>query len=408
MKKIRNLIIVLSFLLLLNGCSSQWNSSNERTSIIPNSQSVGHKILKVLVTWNEEDVKDLREIVLKYANVSPNVNVQIVTIPLAALENKLKLAVISNDYDIVVVPNQWLEKLAVENTIIEVPNELKENLDEGLNDSSQLMAKVEETYYGYPVELKVNALYYNQKLFEKAGIKNPPANWEEFVSYAQSLTISQNHKIIQQGFGLIPNWTSRYIQTWLALYFSNGGPDIFNDGDYLDKQSSKETIALTKLLLNKYVANPNFFGLSTGTYGGYQNDLINNLDRTGMMILPNDWIKGLEVEKRYSLSHFLPAKIPVGPSGTSSISTLTSSVLVVSSSSNNKKESWNFIQWLTSQEKESGLSPLGGWLIQHDLIPSAILDQEAGRNNSSNSNFDIYMELLQSAKPVLDEDIQLP
>ncbi|AJY75608.1 extracellular solute-binding protein [Paenibacillus beijingensis] len=49
------------------------------------------------------------------------------------------------------------------------------------------MATVDGKIYGIPNNMYTTGLYYNKKLFANAGIKNPPATWEEFAETAKAV-----------------------------------------------------------------------------------------------------------------------------------------------------------------------------------------------------------------------------
>ena len=84
------------------------------------------------------------------------------------------------------------------------------------------------------------SMYYNTKLFEEAGITEPPATWDEFVETAKKLTkdTDGDGKNDQWGFALAGQRTSnnvhqafiRGLQNGGALYDKDGNPDFANDG----------------------------------------------------------------------------------------------------------------------------------------------------------------------------------
>ena len=47
---------------------------------------------------------------------------------------------------------------------------------------------------GVPIDINMHALYYNQDMYDAAGITNPPATGDELIETAMKLTIDSNGK----------------------------------------------------------------------------------------------------------------------------------------------------------------------------------------------------------------------
>ncbi|ACZ43402.1 extracellular solute-binding protein family 1 [Thermobaculum terrenum ATCC BAA-798] len=72
--------------------------------------------------------------------------------------------------------------------------------------------------YAVPENIQTVALYYNQKMFDQAGIKYPDESWtwDDFLATAQKLTIRQGNKVVQWGVdpGVLQVWWGLQVLSW--------------------------------------------------------------------------------------------------------------------------------------------------------------------------------------------------
>ncbi len=107
--------------------------------------------------------------------------------------------------------------------------------------------KVDGKQYLLPRDFSTLALYFNKKLFDKAGIPYPTADWtwEDLLSVSQKLTVDKNKdgEPEQWGIQMNANWESGF-EYWVA---AAGGSLISQDGrKYIGYMDSPETVrALT-------------------------------------------------------------------------------------------------------------------------------------------------------------------
>ena len=63
--------------------------------------------------------------------------------------------------------------------------------------------KVGDYYYGIPLEIDGLVLLYNDDLFKKAGLSNPPRTWEEIISYSTKLSVKNDQgRIVTSGLAM--------------------------------------------------------------------------------------------------------------------------------------------------------------------------------------------------------------
>lgn len=92
--------------------------------------------------------------------------------------------------------------------------------------------------WGFPLAVDTLALYYNNTLFDQAGIPEPPSNWDEFKDSAKKLTrFDSNGRVIQSGvslggYGNMPHQFDVLSLLWLqnGLPLSRAGVSILQSG----------------------------------------------------------------------------------------------------------------------------------------------------------------------------------
>lgn len=109
--------------------------------------------------------------------------------------------------------------------LLEPLNEYIENdpdfdIDEYIPTTFGPVREFDGKIYSLPYNLEPYVVIYNVEMFEKAGITEPPSNWEELRGAAKKLTIrDENGEIIQRGFEFQED--SPYF--WVFC-MNNGGP----------------------------------------------------------------------------------------------------------------------------------------------------------------------------------------
>ena len=90
-------------------------------------------------------------------------------------------------------------------------------------------AKLNGSYYGLPTAVRSLALFYNQDMFEEAGIENPPATWDEFIEAAAALQVRRGPRFEQIGYAMAPGGQDHHlVREVLTRQF--GGQPYSDDG----------------------------------------------------------------------------------------------------------------------------------------------------------------------------------
>ncbi|MBN1897212.1 MAG: sugar ABC transporter substrate-binding protein [Spirochaetes bacterium] len=112
--------------------------------------------------------------------------------------------------------------------------------------------------YGIPNDMAIYAVYYNQDLFDRAGVDYPRSNWTwtDFRKICQALTIDQDKDGNPETYGFNIGWTY-YLWIW-----QNGG-DFYNNASdpkqsTINTKAVKDALQFLKDLIYKYRVAPTF------------------------------------------------------------------------------------------------------------------------------------------------------
>jgi multiple sugar transport system substrate-binding protein len=199
--------------LALSGCSAS------------SADSSGPVTLKVWTGFTGGDRPGYATIVKDFEKTHPNIKVDMTVQPWDTIQQKLPSAWLTGQGpDVAAVssdPNAVAQYVKTRSVL---PITETGSGDSKINTSKFAPGTVKEfTYdgklYGVPANFATLSLYYNKKLFEAAGIANPPKTVAELAQDAKALTANGNY-----GIALADNQT---IQMWPVLQWLEGG-DIVN------------------------------------------------------------------------------------------------------------------------------------------------------------------------------------
>lgn len=239
--------------------------------------------------------------------------------------------------------------------------------------------RIDQYYYGLPLEIDGLVLLINQDLFKKAGIPNFPSNWDQLLDDAGKITTKDREgKIITSGIAL---GTASNVS-----YFSDilGWMLIQNGGD-LKKISQKEGTEILKSY-RAFAESPNNF---------WDEDMPNSLnaftqEKVAMVFAPSWEILTIKAKNPEIKIKVLP--LPGVPGG-KSVALSSYWVEGVSRYSKNQVEAWKFLKYLSSKETMTKLyeleskvrlfgepysrKDLGSLLIQNEYIGAVIQQAES-------------------------------
>ena len=354
--------------------------------------------LTFLTHWSPDSVAVLEKAASAYAKDHPDVAVSIRAVPFGDLLTTLRASGGgSGGATMASIYNAWLPDLAKDKLLAPIPDamgtEVKADWPAGIVGASSTGGAL----YGFPNEIDVYALNYNKKLFEAAGIKAPPSNWDELIADAKKLSDKSKG---QQGFGMINSWTAGVIHPFGSLLASNGGQLIAEGKPQLDSPAAKETFALYEKLVKEGLSDPTMGTANANTTGPFLDNFVSG--KTGMIIMANWWESALKAGMGDKFPDIATAPIPVGPHGDKphSISYSWMTVVNAKASPAEQKAAWDFLSWLNGPKSgPNGGTAMGEILLSMGILPSRRSDAAAFADKLKDPFLKAYIDEVPNAEP---------
>jgi multiple sugar transport system substrate-binding protein len=354
--------------------------------------------LSYLTHWSPESVAMLEKAASAYAKDHPDVLISVRAVPFGDLLTTLRAAGGgSGGATMASIYNAWLPDLAKDKLLAAIPDamgtEVKADWPTGIVGASSTGGVL----YGFPNEIDVYALNYNRKLFEAAGIKAPPANWDELVADSKALADKSKG---QQGLGLINSWTAGVIHPFASLLASDGGRLVTDGKPKLDSAAAKETFALYERLVKEGLSDPTMGTADANTTGPFLDNFVSG--KTGMIIMANWWESALKSGMGEKFADVATAPIPVGPNGDKPHSISYSWMTVVNAKATpaEQKAAWDFLSWLNGPKSgPNGGSAMGEVLVSMGILPSRSSDTAAFADKLKDPFLKTYIDEVSNAEP---------
>ncbi|MFD6054068.1 extracellular solute-binding protein [Agromyces sp. NPDC060279] len=377
----------LSLALGLAGCSASTGDAEG-----------GAQELTFLTHWGPDQVKMLEAAGDAFTADHPDITIKVQAVPFGNLLSTLRTQGASADGPAIVgIYDAWLPELVRDGLAAQAPDDVAADVEANWPAGVVTAASQQGAVYGIPNEIDLYQLNYNTKLFDAAGIAEPPADWDALVKDAAALTTGQ-----QQGIGFITNWNSGVVHPFLSLLASNGGSFLNEDGtkSALDSPEALETAELYQQLVDAGSTDPAKSPANANTTGPYLDAFVNN--QTGMIIMANWWESALKDGMGDGFANVATAPIPVGPSGTESSSISYSWMTMVNGKASDAKQeaAWKFLSYLNGPDSgEAGSSAMADILVSMGILPSRTSDLEAHQAQLETPFLTSYVEQLAQATP---------
>jgi multiple sugar transport system substrate-binding protein len=269
-------------------------------------------------------------------------------------------------------------------------------LDVKSNYISTAGVTIDGQIWGIPTEVNDYALVYNKKLFKEAGIVDengnakPPTTWSELVSYASKTTKRDDSgNIIRYGFAVSKDMDWGIVDPFLSLLYSNGGK-------FLSDSNSKCLVNSPQGLeaLNAYLE----------LFDNGATDINSNILDFGKgqvaMVIVAPWHEGI-IKPGMGENFTSETGVVAVPYMKTPASLQYSWFTGVMAKSKHKKESWEFLKWMTSDiQKDTGTTRYGDLLARNiGAIPSRNVDLSSNRDKLSNFFKKPYVDNLAVSVP---------
>jgi multiple sugar transport system substrate-binding protein len=302
-----------------------------------NEKKDGKVILNALFMkqagYSEEDVTNITK---EFEKNNPNIKIKATFAPYEALEQKVQTSAKSGGYDVVVVDAPWTAKFAKAGFVKDVSDKLKSEEEADIFTGAIDSVSYEGKLYGMPWLNDTKFLFYNKEILKKAGIQNPPTNFEELKEQAK---IIQDKKLVP--YPMVWSWSQAeaLVCDFTAITSSFGG-EMIDDNGKPTLNDPKNVYALTFMTetLNDKLTDPK----STE----YLEEDVRGVFSSGKSAFALNWTYMYSMandEKESSIAGKVGiAPIPMSVNGGMGLS--------VTSGSKHSDEAWEYIQYLSSKE----------------------------------------------------------
>jgi raffinose/stachyose/melibiose transport system substrate-binding protein len=216
-----------------NGKADESPSGSDAATTAPAGGSTGGTEASgkpVTIDWwhiqnNDPGKTDWQAMADAYMKDHPNV-----TIKINVLENEAFKAALQTNLQAGDVPDlfqSWggggLKQQVEAGLVKDISDESKDFIGE-LNPSIVGLYQVDGKQYGVPFDAGMVGFWYNKALFEKAGISEPPATWNDFLADVQKL---KDAGITPIAVGAGDKWPAHFYYAYLLLRI--GGQQLMDD-----------------------------------------------------------------------------------------------------------------------------------------------------------------------------------
>ncbi|HCD83037.1 MAG TPA: ABC transporter substrate-binding protein [Agrobacterium sp.] len=310
----------------------------------------------VEVITSPERTETLKGIVSKFEAANPGTKVEIISLPWSEAFQKFATMVSAGDVpDVMEMPDTWLS-LYANNGMLESlePYLAKWEHTAGLSERTlELGRDVKDTAYMLPYGFYLRAMFYNKKLLEQAGVKEPPKTLDEFADASKKVAAlpGKSGYCLRGGPGGLNGWVMfGASMAGSNEFFTKDGTSTFDSPGWV-----KGLTYVIDLYKNGYApkdsVNWGFNEIVAGFYSGT------------CAFLDQDPDALIAIAQRMKPEDFGVMTMPKGPDG-KTFPTIGFAGWSMMSKSENKDLSWKLIETLEGPEgniewnKKTGALPV--------------------------------------------------
>jgi len=342
----------------------------------------------------EARVTAMDQLIENFQAANPNITVKTNHFPYADYRTKVAAAIPAGEGpDVVQLFYGWLNDYVDAELIQPLPASAvsPEMIDKEFFPMVQAMKRDGE-YMALPTAVRSLALFYNERLFDEAGIDAPPATLDELVEIAKKLTKKDNAGNLTQ-VGITTGMTAQDHHWWREVLVRQFGGQPYSDDDkkvmYNDEAGQKALQFYVDLASKHGVTESGFMDQPQAAF---------KAGRAGMHIDGSFRIGALEKTRGLKWG---VAELPAGPDGTkSNYSSYWVNAITTKAEGEKYDAAIKFMQYITSDEAmQIWLDTVG----ELPAKPSAALTDQ-------NSNHPVYgpfvrgLSYAQSTKFVSESD----
>ncbi|GAA1688588.1 ABC transporter substrate-binding protein [Glycomyces endophyticus] len=264
--------------------------------------------------------------------------------------------------DIVAMPAERLPVYADKGAFAELDDFYAdaESNTANLNPGAVEMVTVDDTEYGVPTGFVPLAVYYNQALFDAAGVTAFPQTWDEWVAVSQQLTVDEDGDGTPEQYGVVlPDHATVANGLWPSLFYGNGGGIAEGGEAVIDSPENAETLRFWSDAIVGDQISP------TGVDGVGADELFSG--GKAAMTVGGPWMASIATEN--SIDYGI-APLPAGPAAQAASAIGVSMAVTVDTSRAEQEAAEEFFSFFLNDENAVAWSLGSGWPPLRTDIPA--------------------------------------
>lgn len=223
--------------------------------VISGSVSAATQINALFMTQAAYSENDIRAMTSDFEKQHPDVKVNLEFVPYEALHDKIVAArgAGGNGYDVVLFDAIWPAEFSRFDLLQDVSSRIAADEREKIFPGAMNTVVYQGKTLGMPWILDTKYLYYNKAMLDKAGIKTPPASWQQVMNDAKVL---KDKGIVK--YPLVWSWSQAeaLVCDYTTLVSGFGGSFYQNGKLDFSTPASLKAVTLMKTSLDQGLSNP--------------------------------------------------------------------------------------------------------------------------------------------------------
>lgn len=223
--------------------------------VISGSVSAATQINALFMTQAAYSENDIRAMSSDFEKQHPDVKVNLEFVPYEALHDKIVAArgAGGNGYDVVLFDAIWPAEFSRYDLLQDVSSRIAADEREKIFPGAMNTVVYQGKTLGMPWILDTKYLYYNKAMLDKAGIKTPPASWQQVMDDAKVL---KDKGIVK--YPLVWSWSQAeaLVCDYTTLVSGFGGSFYQNGKLDFSTPASLKAVTLMKTSLDQGLSNP--------------------------------------------------------------------------------------------------------------------------------------------------------
>ncbi|WP_182000170.1 extracellular solute-binding protein, partial [Klebsiella variicola] len=223
--------------------------------VISGSVSAATQINALFMTQAAYSENDIRAMTSDFEKQHPDVKVNLEFVPYEALHDKIVAArgAGGNGYDVVLFDAIWPAEFSRYDLLQDVSSRIAADEREKIFPGAMNTVVYQGKTLGMPWILDTKYLYYNKAMLDKAGIKTPPASWQQVMDDAKVL---KDKGIVK--YPLVWSWSQAeaLVCDYTTLVSGFGGSFYQNGKLDFSTSASLKAVTLMKTSLDQGLSNP--------------------------------------------------------------------------------------------------------------------------------------------------------